>query len=147
MIFQPSADADLAQIAAWQSQDDSKAEGLSPEYWLTGSPDCIFTCRVDDSEGAVLYLRSEQEDGLVRFHTLFAPLDVVSQKRVALTLLAGFPKFSELMKAYGAGMVMETKSESLAKFMTAKFGFAQVEGSDDYRLKFNSGAEVVAETV
>jgi hypothetical protein len=125
VTFETSTQEDIGQIARWQAQDTSKADDLSPEYWLTGSPDCIFAGSAMDSDGVVLYLRCEQENEFVRFHTLFAPLDVASQRRVALALLEGFPKFSESMKSYGAGLVMETRSESLAKFMTDKFGFAR----------------------
>ena len=139
--FSPSTDIDLDRISAWQFLDDSKVKGLSPEYWLTGAPNCILACRVSDSEGVVLYVRCEQESGLVRFHTLFAPPDVVTHKRVALTLLEGFPKFAEGVKHYGTGLVMETRNESLAKFMLDKFGFVRVEGTDDYKLEFAQTAK------
>jgi hypothetical protein len=132
IYFEASTDADLNQIAEWQTQDPSKAEGLSPEYWLTGSDGCIFAARVDDSCGPVLYLRAEQEGESVRFHTLFGTPDVVSQKRIVLTLLEGFPRFKELMEAYGDGLVMLTRSELLARFMVDKFGFVRREGSNDY---------------
>jgi hypothetical protein len=134
--FESSAEADSPQITTWTAVDGSKSPSLPPEYWLTGSPGCILACCVKDEEGTVLYLRAEQEGNFVRFHTLFGPVDVVSQKRVALTLLEGFPRFSESMKPHGIGLVMETRSESLAQFMTGKFGFARVEGTDDYCLLF-----------
>jgi hypothetical protein len=148
--FESSTETDLEQIAVWQALDDSKSPNLPPQYWFTGTPGCIFACRVDDAESTVLYLRCEPEGGLVRFHTLFAPPDVVPQKRVALTLLEGFPKLVEHMKSYGKGMVIETRSESLARFMVDKFRFARVEGTDDYRMDFSvdsqiNEAEVVAE--
>lgn len=133
--FQSSVESDLAQVREWQSRDESKALGLSPRYWLTGADGCIFACRVDDSDGPVLYLRAEQEGEAARFHTLFGTQPEVSQKRIALTLLEGFPRFAEAMRAYGNALVMETKAESLAKFMQDKFGFARVEGTDDYQIQ------------
>jgi len=133
--FEASTEADIDQIKDWLALDDSKPEGLPAEYWLTGS-NGILVCRVSDDEGVVLYLRCEMEDDLIRFHALFIPGDT-NRKRIAVLLTNAFPQFFQhMVTEYCAeGMVMMTGSEDLARFMTTKFGFERVEGTNDYVLK------------
>jgi hypothetical protein len=131
--FEPSVLEDVPLIIQWQLVDESKADSLPFEFWLTGSADNPLTCKVCDSEGVVLFLRMDREgtSGL-RMHTLFAVDNKTNRKRIASLLGTYFQGFAQQMRQFGDAITFESTSPHLVNFMYL-LGFRHVSG-DDYRL-------------
>lgn len=132
--FVPTAFGDVEQLTKWIEHDPYHKDCLNPEWWLTGNG--LLSFRVDDQNGAVMYIRTEPDDGLLRIHTQFAPEQEVSKLRVVKAIVKGLPKLEQLARQNDLiGFVYRSVSPLLIEFMTKKFGFTAV-GSDDYRMLF-----------
>lgn len=143
ITFNPSTEQDITQIKLWAFQDiDPDHQEFPAEWWLTGT-DSIVAFRLDDSTGAICYVRMNDEAPFARLNTQFAPESEVSKKRLITGLLEGFPILAELMRQKGfKGIVFESTSRSLIKFMSS-FGFIPRGGSefvDDHVLMFQEKA-------
>ena len=137
MRLEASTPADLPQIKVWWDADeDHKRKPFSDDFFLTGSGLLVF--RLDDSHGAVLYTRIEQDSdpARIRMHIQFAPSDRVSRRRVVSAILKTLPVVIEHFNGEGfQQMVFDSVSPSLIKFLS-HFGFEQTEGTNDYMLTF-----------
>ena len=132
--FTPSIVDDLPEIERWIAADPDHCDRMPPEWWITGS-DCIVACCVSDQSGPCMYIRIDEEEEYARLHVQFAPESEVPKRRIASTLLEGFPVVATLVSQKGfKGLVSESRSESLIKFMT-KIGFKFLK-ENDYVLMF-----------
>jgi hypothetical protein len=134
--FTPTSIYDLPQIGEWISADLDHAGKMSSEWWMQGT---ILSCCAEDAGGPVMYLRIDREYPNARLHIQFAPAQQVSKIRVASAFIEGIPRMAKTMKDYGyLGMVFESCSESLVKFME-RMKFVPYVGHD-YVLKFEEAS-------
>jgi hypothetical protein len=138
--FTPTTLDDRSQILRWATNDpyhSSKIAYTGPGWWVMGS-DCLTAFCVEDDGGPVMYMRLDDEDNLIRFHTQFAPEDEVDKHRVIEAIKQGLPALELLAKQRGAsGLIFESTSPNLIRFMS-KAGFinADRDCKDDYILVF-----------
>lgn len=134
MKFTTSTEKDIDQLSNWIQSDPYHRDCLDPYWWLTGNG--LLSFRMDDRDGPTMYVRMEEDNGLLRIHTQFAPESVVSKIRVIKTIIWGLPKMESTAVANGLnGFIYRSTSPVLVQFMQKKFGFAPV-GDDDYRMLF-----------
>lgn len=136
MLIVPTIESDLPQIQEWinADPDHSRFPDNDPKFLLTGKGALAF-CLKDD-EGPLCYVRLDEENGMLRLATQFAPEIEVSKKRLVKGLLEmGIPAIIAFAKNTDhKGIVFETMTESLIAFMK-KLNFNHTSG-DDYALVF-----------
>ena len=130
---------DEPQILEWMQADpyhSSKVDVMERGWWLTGA-NCQLAGAVDDESGPVLYYRFDEEGSLVRMHTQFGPPEQVSKQRVVQAISDAIAVVSVLFKEQGfKGIVFESTSGSLIRFMS-KLGFkAKLDSNNDFVLMF-----------
>jgi hypothetical protein len=131
-VFEPSAD--VKQIKEWALADPYHFHQGQAEWWL-GEGSLLTFC-LTDTKGPLTYVRLDVEGEYVRIHTQFAPLSVVSKRR----LVAGMIEAVEILIVYyrelsKKGLVFNSVNPSLVAFMSKYLGFKSV-GQNDYRLDF-----------
>lgn len=133
--FKNITEKDLPRIEDWIDHDFFHFQKMAADWWIGGA-DCVLSCRVDDHEGPVMYMKADKEKELVRLHVQFAPESVVSKRRVIHAILDGFPRFVWVMKTFPIkGIIFESVNDLLISFMKKKLSFASC-GGDDYLLQF-----------
>jgi hypothetical protein len=132
MKFTTSELDDISQIQEWTLADPYHSEQKNPAWWISGNGSFLSGC-VEDDFGRVLYFRLDEEGSLVRLNVQFAPEEVVSKKRVAMTLMKAFPKIVSLVREQFEGLIYASTSPNLIKFLSS-LGFQSMD--EDYVLKF-----------
>ncbi len=125
---------DVEQIKEWLAADPWHVDDPRnmPELMVTGQG--LMSFCIQDDIGPVMYMKFTDDGDNMRVGVQFAPPEIVSKRRVALSLIkVGFP----LMKGYGQGLgkkgvVFESFNPALTEFC-GKNGFMNVEGSNDFR--------------
>lgn len=134
ITFTASTLGDIEQIKEWTARDPYHFHQGQPEWWL-GEGSLLAFC-LTDMKGPLTYVRLDAEGEYVRIHTQFAPLPVVSKRR----LVAGVIEAVETLVVYyremgKKGLIFNSINSSLVAFMGKYLGFKSV-GSDDYQLNF-----------
>lgn len=130
MKFLPSTENDIEQLSEWIKADPYHKDYLDPFWWLTGNG--LLSYCIHDSKGPTMYVRLDEEAGLMRLHCQFAPESEVSRIRVVKSLLWALPKMKSVARDKNLqGFVYRSTSPLLISFMQTKFGFTPV-GADDY---------------
>ena len=133
----PSTIDDLEQIQEWIALDPyhQNEKKLKADWWLTGAKGSLLDFCLQDDNGPTCYVRLEKENDLTRLHTQFAPEEVVSKRRLVMSMLEAFKMTIPYLKSINMkGIIFESTSPSLIAFME-KQGFKHVSG-DDYLLMF-----------
>jgi len=132
--FTESTSQDLQQIAEWIQQDPYHKHQGQPEWWLTGNGLLAF-CLMDD-KGPLTYVRLDDEGEYVRINTQFAPREIVSQRRLVVSMLECMNVLTNLYKTQNKkGFVFQSISPTLIAFMGKRRGFSSI-GKDEYRVDF-----------
>lgn len=135
MQFTPSTEQDIQQLTEWIEADPYHKDCLDPFWWLTGNG--VLSFKIEDGSGTTLYVRLDEDNGLMRLHTQFAPESEVSKTRVVKTILWTIPKLQTMAENNGlAGFIYKSTSPLLIEFMKKKFGFSPVGTNDDYWMPF-----------
>jgi hypothetical protein len=130
MKFTESTEADIEQLTEWIQNDPYHKDCMNPNWWLTGQGLLSFCAQ--DEEGPTMYIRTDADGNLLRFHSQFAPETVVSKIRVAKSIIQGIPMLEVFAKSKGLiGLVYISISPTLISFMQMKFGFVPT-GNDDH---------------
>ncbi len=132
--------ADLDEIRAWLATDSWHNTNLNnkAEFMLSANGGLLSFC-VKDDQGSVFYIRLDKDfrgSDLVRVTAQFAPVDVVSKRRVVIGLKKAFlPVSIKFAKDKGyKGLIFESVNPSLIAFMD-RLDFEPAE-NDDYALRF-----------
>lgn len=135
--FTPSTLDDIEQIKEWAAHDSYHFHQGQPDWWLTGAEDSLLAFCLQDEKGPLTYVRLDAEGEYVRIHTQFAPLTVVSKRRLIVGMLETVKILIVFYSEVGAkGLVFNSVSPSLIAFMDKCLGFKSVGNSNDYRLDF-----------
>lgn len=136
MEFTPSTFDDIEQLTEWISHDPYHFHQGQPEWWLTGMDDSLLAFCLMDERGPLCYVRLDAEGEYVRIHTQFAPLSVVSKRRLVVGMIQAIRTLTDLYKTNGSkGLVFNSVSPSLITFLEKHLGFKPV-GNNDFRLDF-----------
>lgn len=140
--LRPTIAADVEKIESWILQDPFHKDDsrCTPDGLLTGNG--VLTFCVQDDEGPLCFVRLDDEHGLLRLSTQFAPESEVNKKRLIVGLLnAGIPAIIEFGKNNGyGGIIFESVNDSLIKFMEKQKFFPV--SHDDYALTFGDETNV-----
>lgn len=135
MKLTESTQQDIEQLTEWIKADPYHRDCLEPLWWLTGQG--LLSYCIQDSKGPTMYVRLDEENGLMRLHCQFGPELEVSRIRVVKSLLWAVPKMTEFGKQEKlTGFIYKSTSSSLISFMQIKFGFTPVGSNDDYWMPF-----------
>lgn len=133
---------DVEQIKEWTASDEWHAylKPSSAESYVTGNG--LLSFCIQDDKGPVVFVRFDKDGDLLRVATQFAPVSVVSKRRlIAGIITALVPSIVSVGKENGLkGAVYESVSPTLINFMS-KFGF-KAAGNDDYVLTFEEQKDV-----
>lgn len=135
MQFTPSTFDDIEQIREWILHDPYHFHQGQPEWWLTGVDESLLAFCLADERGPLSYVRLDAEGEYVRIHTQFAPLSVVSKRRLVVGMIQALKTLADLYKGAYKGLVFNSINPSLIAFLDKHLGFKPV-GNNDFRLDF-----------
>ena len=127
---------DIPELQSWIHADPWHSYKDAAEWWICGG---YLTFKLADAEGDVIFVRFDKEDTLARLHAQFAPIEVVTERRVAIAINYGITSFiSHAIKNGVTGIVTESVSPKLVAFLTGRMGFKPSTGNEnDYVLNFD----------
>lgn len=136
MKFTPTIIDDLPQISEWAAADPFHQNQNVPSWWLSGT--CWLAACFEDNKGPVVYIKVEEGD-YYRLHCQFAPSEIVSKRRLIVSMLKGLPILLEQIgETKAKGVVFQSTNPSLIKFLSS-LNFQPSE-NDDYVLRFEREA-------
>jgi hypothetical protein len=137
MNIRQLTDFDKPTLEAWISRDpDHTARKLTAEFFFTPM---TLSMMFEDDKGPVFAVRLDPEmNGSVRIHIQF---DSGQMVRTARMLKQGFPIVRDRVQQSSARrMVFDSVAESLVDFCKYRFGFSEVEGTQDLELVLQEAA-------
>ena len=128
---------DIPLLESWIAADPYHVNKDTASWWLTGAQGSYLAFKLVDERGTVVFARFDREGDFLRQHGQFAPLDQVSEKRVAISYSECFPKLITQVKLDGIrGVVTESVSPKLVAFLCNRLGFVS-DVANDYKLTFS----------
>lgn len=136
MNITESTEQDIQQLTEWIQNDPYHKDCLNPTWWLTGNG--LLSYCLTDSKGPTMFVRTDQENELLRLHVQFAPESEVSKLRTIKSMTWAMPVMEYFAKQNKLkGMIYKSVSPSLISFMQIKFGFTPLGHDDDYVVEFS----------
>jgi len=125
---------DVLLLQSWIDADPSHSVKEAADWWVFGG---YLHFKLVDEQGTTMFVRFDREGDLLRLHTQFAPVEEVSETRVAKAISQAIPEFSSYAKLDNvAGIITESSSPKLIAFLCGRLGFKS-HGNDNYVLVFD----------
>lgn len=134
--FVPTTYDDEPLIQRWVDADPWHPEGDPEHWWVIGG---YLHFKVMDEDGVVAFVRLDREGDLLRFHTKFAPVEEVNEKRVAraiINTISGVKPYA--ITDHVEGFIIASVAPKLVAFLCKNLGF-KPDVSDNVKMMFGEG--------